>query len=209
MAIGGVALVLSVGLLAAPAAYGATKEPGFLQPSDLPGSVDLAGEPRVETIVNQFAIDADACTQTFEADEAALNFIGIQFTVPGPEQPPVTALSQVVISYPDTNAARAAFKHRTATARAGVACGSVDNVVTAGVPPSSIVYDEVKFPKIANGSYAVARSPGDPAEAAVAVEFVSGPYVVILNTAGNGEGPTVKQLKAIARTAEKRLRGKG
>jgi hypothetical protein len=201
--VGGMAIVLGVCMLAMSVpALGATAEPGLLQASDLPGAFEQDGDPIVETVVNQFAIDAQACTQTFEPDQIADGYTGVRFAIPATGD---TALTEVVISYPDANAAKVSFKHRTATARAGVKCGSVENSAP-GAPPSTVVYEKVKFPKIGGGSYATARGTGDRESAAVAVEFVSGPFVVLVNTVGNTDGPSDKDLKTIARRAEQRVR---
>jgi hypothetical protein len=72
--------------------------------------------------------------------------------------------------------------------------------------PSTVVYETVKFPKTGGGSYAISRGGDDSATGAIAVEFVSGLSVVVLNTFGNDASPSSKELKAIARKAEKRAR---
>ncbi len=199
--IGGTAMVLGLAMVAAPGALAGTSEPGLLQASDVPGSVELVREPETFPTVYQFVINADTCVQTFEVDDTAVEYTGVVFAATATGD---TALSEVVIIYPDAKTAKAAFKYRASTTRAGVKCGTVENVAP-GAPSSILMYDKVKFPKIGGGSDASARDTADLETAAVSVELVSGPYVVLLSSVGNGEGPTVKELKAIARKAEKRL----
>lgn len=205
----GVALAaVTVGVAAAPgtatAASAAPKEPAFLQASDLPGGLVLMAGPKPSTTVNQFVIDPAACTQSFEADPAATGGNVVQFAAPATG---IGALSESIVAYPDAKAAKAAFQHHAATARAGEKCGSVD-VLTPGstTPAATIVYTKVKVPKVGGGAYGVSRGTGDPATAAVGVEFLSGTHLVVLQTFGNGAGPTVKQLPAIARRAEHLVR---
>jgi hypothetical protein len=194
------AVVLGVMVLAASAF--AARSPGFLRASDLPAGYEQVGDPTTSTIVNQFAIDAAACTQTFEADATATEITSVQFA---DATTGATALGEAVVAFPDAKRAKAALKHRAATARAGAKCGSVGNVASEGIPASSVVYEKVKVPKIGQGSYGIGRGSGEPEGTAIGVEFVSGRYVVVLNTFGNGEGPSVKELTSIARKAEQRV----
>jgi hypothetical protein len=191
--------LMTAALVAAPgfaAASAAPKEPAFLQASDLPGGLTQMADPKPATTVNQFVIDPAACTQSFEADPAATGGSIVQFVVPATG---TGALSESIVAYPDAKAAKAAFQHHAATARAGDTCGSVD-VLTPGstTPAATIVYTKVKVPKIGGGAYGVSRGTGDPATAAVGVELLSGTHLVVLQT--------FKQLPAIARRAEHLVR---
>jgi hypothetical protein len=202
--IGCMASMLSVMLITSPIALAAPPEPGLLQTSDVPGTFE-AGERVTNAVVNQFVIDGDACTQGIEADSAAIEYTGVAFNVPTSD---LSAFSEAVITYPDAKTAKTAFKHRAATVRAGVKCGSVDYVIPNS-PPSSLTYDKMKFPKLGLSAYATERSLGDAATNVVAVEFLSGPYIVLIDSSVNSGGPSVKALKTICRKAEKRLRESG
>jgi hypothetical protein len=192
---------LAVGLLTAPG-FAAT-EPALLQASDLPGSYVPLGAPASSATVNRFLVDPVACTQTFEVDPTGTGSTLVQFNTPTG----AVGITESVISYPNAKSAKAALRHRAATARAGTKCGTVATVAPGSTTPiSSITYRKVKVPKIAAGSYAVARGAGDPATDAVAVEVLSGSHIILLNTYGNGAGPTEQQLPAIARKAETLLR---
>ena len=66
-------------------------------------------------------------------------------------------------------------------------------------------YDKVPFPKIGDQTLAVTVSSGNSPDTGATVMFRSGTAVVFLNSFAIGEGPPLKDLKAIARTAQKRL----
>lgn len=205
--IGCAVAALTGSLVTAPGfatASAAAKEPAFLQASDLPGGLAPVGAPTPSTTVNQFVIDPAACTQSFEADPAATGGNIVQFAVPATG---TGGLGESIVAYADAKAARAAFQHHAATARAGEQCGSVDVLAPGSTTPAAtIVYTKVKVPKVGGGAYGVSRGTGDQATAAVAVELRSGTHLVVLQTFGNGAGPTGKQLPAITRRAEHLVR---
>ncbi|MBM3672334.1 MAG: hypothetical protein FJW86_09180 [Actinobacteria bacterium] len=99
------------------------------------------------------------------------------------------------------DAARAAYQGHKATAKGGVKCGTVQNLIEGS---SSVDYEKVKVPKVGDGSHAIGRS-SEGGEPAIGVELLSGPYVCILTTYGNDFSPTLKDLKALAKAAEKQL----
>ena len=192
----GAALVVVVG--ATPAVAG--EAPPFLTTSDfLPDvvvQVDTA--PVFSDVSNQFVLDPDACTQTIEPDDTVLGQYSVQFAE---EATNTTVLLQTVVDYGDDATARAAFQRHKSTAKGGVKCGTVENLIEGS---SSVDYEKVKVPKVGDGSYGIGRG-FEGGEPAIAVELLSEQYVCILQTYGNDSSPTLKDLKALVKAAEKQL----
>jgi hypothetical protein len=108
------ALACGIPVLTGGSARAGTTDPGLLQASDLPGEVEQIDVPGVETTVNQFVVDADACTQTLRVEEAASGIQRVQFSQPVTG---TTILAEAIITYPNAKTAKLAFKQHAATAR--------------------------------------------------------------------------------------------
>jgi hypothetical protein len=200
-AVVGTCLVIGAPLAHAGGSGGA--DLGTLQQSDVPDALELDGEPSVESVSQQVVVDGDACTQQVEPIDDLDQIAIARFNAAGTDD---ALMSEAVASFPTAAAAKAAFKVRASGTKAAIKCKTVD-VVQAGSdrPVNTLEYKKVAFPKIGNQTDAVTIGPVDSDMHSTAVTFRSGSTVVFLNLFGFEGEPTLKQLKAIARKAEKRL----
>jgi hypothetical protein len=211
--ISAVALACAALLLASPAVLAGTtgsESLRTLQASDLPDGIVPFAEPTVATTGNQVLVDGEACTQEIVPIPDLEQLVVAQFNadVADPGAAEVSVMSEAISTFATAKDAKASFKVRAAGARAALKCDGVD-VLQEGetAPVATLDYQKLKFPKIGDQTYAVTVGPvgGSDATRSTTVAFRSGKDVVFINTFGREDGPTVKQLKTIARRAEKRL----
>ena len=197
----GLAAALAVVAMSSPAF--ASADAGVLEADDLPGEYESAGAPLVAATSNEIVVDGEACTQELGVIEGLTELVTVQFVIPATGE---TALSEAVTTFPDKKTARASFKKRSTGAADAIKCGSID-VLREGTSIATLVYEKLKFPKIGKGTSAWTVRPegGTAAQGSTTIAFTSGTHVVFINTFGSEGSPTVKELKKIARRAERRL----
>lgn len=183
-----------------------TKGPGLLRPIDVPGSFVAVGPPTAfATQGGTLVVDPAACTEVGQMDAQSIGSATTTFLRAG-SPPGEISLIELVTLFPNARAAAASFKERVKNHTARMTCGSVGFIQSLGASPSGTSqYSTVKFPKIGGGSYI--EIVGDPTTTSseMSVKFVSGPYIVALNTFGGGNPPSIADLKTIAKRAVKRL----
>ncbi|MEX0663938.1 MAG: hypothetical protein WD598_04090 [Acidimicrobiia bacterium] len=194
------------GLAATTAAASATRgvdDLPVLQEEDLGRDYLVSGEPTVSATTNQVVIDGDECTQSIgpipDLEEAVIVLFGKE----GSDTP---LFSEASTTFATARAAKASFRERSQGVADAIECGTVD-VLRPNTEEvlTTQTYDKVPFPKIGDQTLTVTVSFENTSDIGVTVMFRSGTSVVFLNSFAIGEGPTVKQLKAIAKKAKKRL----
>jgi hypothetical protein len=183
-----------------------TKPPGLLRTSDLSGSFAVIGAPTAFTAPGgTLVVDPTACTEIGQVDAQSVGTGSIAFLRVG-APPGGISLIELVTLFPNAKAAAASFRERVKSHAARIKCGTVGFIQALGASPSGTTkYSTVKFPKIGSSSYL--EIVGDPTTTSseVSEKFVSGPYIVALNTFGGSLPPSIKELKTIAKRAVKRL----
>jgi hypothetical protein len=150
-------------------------------------------------------IDGDACTQAVEPVDDLDQLAIARFTSTDSDQ---ALMSEAVASFDSVRAAKASYKERATGAKAAIKCGTVDVIRDDSASPvATLRYEKLRFPKIGDQSYAVTVGPESSDTRSTTVVFRSGSDVVYLNLFGFSGEPSVKQLKSIARKAQKRLKG--
>ena len=188
-----------------PAASAATKSPGLLQTTDLPGSFQQSSGPIAYATPTALVVTPSACTETTRFAAAALGGVEIVFARTG-ATPGSIALIESVISFRSAKAAAKDFALDAKSHKARMKCGTL-----GFIPPGSATvggsttYQTAKFPKIGSGVYYESSGVPGTASTNTAVTFVSGPYIVRLGTFGGTNPLTVTDLKTIAPRALKRL----
>jgi hypothetical protein len=195
--------LLGVGSPALAGSSGGGNDLGTLQDSDMPNGFVLESEPSVEPTGMTIVVDGDACTQAVEPVDELDQLAIARFKATDADQ---TLMSEAVASFDSVRAAKASYKERASGAKAAIKCGTVD-VLRDGSrrPVATLRYQKLRFPNIGDQSYAVTVGAKTSGMRSTTVVFRSGSDVVYLNTFGFEGEPSVKQLKAIARKAEKRL----
>ena len=196
------ALVCALSCMGGPAYAGATSSSdlGTLQNSDLPEGFELESAPSLQPVPMTVVVDGDACSQELEPIDQLDEIAIARFRATGGNR---TLMSEAVASFDSVGPAKASYKERASGAKAAIKCDGVD--VVGADPPATLLYEKLKFPKIGDQSYAVTVGGISSPQRSTTIVFRSGPDVVYLNVFGFEGEPTVKQLKAIARRAEKRL----
>jgi len=201
--VGCAATVVAVVGLSLPALAGDSGT-DVLKASDLPGDYVQAAAPETESTGNGIVVDREACSQDIAPISGLTELVTVQFAAANTG---TTAMSEAITTFPKAKAANASFKKRSKDVAAAIKCNDVD-VVRNGATVATLVYEKVKFPKFGDRSTAWHVRPADDTTAegsTTTIAFLSGTHVVFLNTFGNEGSPTLKQLKTIARRAERRL----
>lgn len=172
-----------------------------VQTEDLGGEYRVLGEPTISATTNQVVIDGDECTQSIgpipDLEEAVIVLFGIA----GSEFP---RFSEAVTTFGTPGAAKASFKERSQGVADAIECGVVEVLdPESGDVITTQAYETLRFPKIGDQTLVVRVRFGNTSDTGITVMFRSGTSVAFLNSFD--ATLTVKDLKAIARKAVKRL----
>ena len=185
-------------------AAAATKTPGLLVVTDLPGTFQDAA-PTTDVAFNALVVDPKTCTETPKPIVGLSGAQSVVFGGAGTATPVV--VSENVVSFPQARAARVAFAMQSKSAKAAVTCRSVGFIppgTTAAIGTVSIA--KVKFAVTSDASFATSVNAAGTTVLTNFVTFLHGPSLVTVGASAGPDGLSAADLKTIVGRARKRLK---